>query len=341
MPAVSVVIPVFNADKWIGRTLDSVVKQTFHDYEIIVVDDGSTDRSAEVISQYPVKLIQQENAGHAAAYNTGLRATRGEYVAFLDADDLWAPEKLAYCVSTLRDDSAAVLCYTNGSAIDANDEHLWPLLAVGHRPPTPAELLLDCVICCPAQVVARRSAVGPFTEGLLSCDHDQWLQMREKGSFVYIDRQLTFYRRHSSQMSLGRRQWEDGFSILRCARRRYPYPWLTAVKRLAVLHYRLGEFDLRHGFRVRGLVHWAESAMLDPLRALGVAFNSRAELALALQIRHKRGRDDGVNDRSRQYKRAVLAASDDKEVQEDESQEPGVRCAEHERVTDRAGYRDS
>lgn len=94
--AISVVIPAYNAGRYLGRTIDSVLAQTFGAQEIIVVDDGSTDNTAEVVARYEsgVKYIRQDNAGASVARNTGIEAATGEWIAFLDADDEWLPEKL-------------------------------------------------------------------------------------------------------------------------------------------------------------------------------------------------------------------------------------------------------
>jgi glycosyltransferase involved in cell wall biosynthesis len=96
-PRVSCIIPVFNGERYLAETLDSVFAQTHVPAEVIVADDGSTDRSAEIAQTYPrpVVTIHQPNAGHAAARNLGLSIATGELVAFVDADDLWHPEKLA------------------------------------------------------------------------------------------------------------------------------------------------------------------------------------------------------------------------------------------------------
>jgi glycosyltransferase involved in cell wall biosynthesis len=93
---ISVVIPAFNAGRFIRRTIDSILAQTYRDYEIIVVDDGSADNTAEVVKSYgpKVRYIYQENAGDGPARNTGIRAAKGEWIAFLDHDDEWLPEKL-------------------------------------------------------------------------------------------------------------------------------------------------------------------------------------------------------------------------------------------------------
>ena len=94
-PLVSVIIPVYNAEQFLLETLDSVFAQTYTNVEVIAVDDGSTDRSAEIIKSYPaVKYIRQKNGGVSNARNTGIKASSGDYIAFLDHDDIWLPEKL-------------------------------------------------------------------------------------------------------------------------------------------------------------------------------------------------------------------------------------------------------
>ena len=95
-PKVSVVIPTYNSSQFIVETLESVFAQTYKDYEIIVVDDGSTDNTKEVLQPYTsrIKYIYKENGGPASARNVGIKSAQGEYIAFLDSDDRWLPEKL-------------------------------------------------------------------------------------------------------------------------------------------------------------------------------------------------------------------------------------------------------
>lgn len=104
-PTVSVIIPTYNTAKYIGHTIDSVLGQNYKDYEIIVVDDGSTDNTKEVLKPYmeQIRYLYQKNSGRAGARNTGIKAARGRYVAFLDSDDLWTPGKLAKQVDIMDD----------------------------------------------------------------------------------------------------------------------------------------------------------------------------------------------------------------------------------------------
>ena len=105
-PTVSVVIPAYNAEAFVGDAIDSVLAQTFHDFEIIVVDDGSADGTRRVVTAYGdrVRFYQQEQAGASRARNRGIEEAHGEFIAFLDADDLWLPTKLEKQVQAFRND---------------------------------------------------------------------------------------------------------------------------------------------------------------------------------------------------------------------------------------------
>ncbi len=112
---ISVVIPAYNAGRFIRRTIDSVLAQTYTDYEIIVIDDGSTDDTAEIVKSYgsKVRYIYQKNAGDGPARNTGIYAAKGEWIAFLDHDDEWLPEKLRLQMELLKRNPQLRWCGAN------------------------------------------------------------------------------------------------------------------------------------------------------------------------------------------------------------------------------------
>lgn len=130
MPRVSVLIPTYNSGRFLGDAIESVLTQTFKDYEIIVVDDGSTDNTAQVVAQYPqVKYIQREHCGVSATRNAAVAAATGEIVAFLDADDLFVADKLEKQVAYLDENPDCMLVFTkaenfyhNGSAQEGSRE---------------------------------------------------------------------------------------------------------------------------------------------------------------------------------------------------------------------------
>lgn len=123
MPRVSVVIPTYNCARFLGRTIESVLRQTYRDYEVIVVDDGSTDDTQKLISGYSglVRYLYQENQGASAARNLAIARSGGEYIAYLDADDLWSPDKLARQVEYLDANPAVGFVHTEVSVIDEQD----------------------------------------------------------------------------------------------------------------------------------------------------------------------------------------------------------------------------
>jgi len=114
MTTISVIIPTFNRARYVTKAIDSVLAQTYKDYEIIVVDDGSTDNTRQVLSPYMerIRYIYQDNAGVSAARNAGIRDAKGEWIAFLDSDDLWLPRKLA-CQMDYMSIVGAKVCFTN------------------------------------------------------------------------------------------------------------------------------------------------------------------------------------------------------------------------------------
>lgn len=121
MPTVSVVIPLYNTEKYIEETIASVLAQSYRDFELIVVDDGSTDESVELCRQFRdprLRLISQENRGLAGARNAGIHHARGRYVALLDADDLWHPDKLALHVAHLERRPKVGVSYSQSAFMD-------------------------------------------------------------------------------------------------------------------------------------------------------------------------------------------------------------------------------
>jgi glycosyltransferase involved in cell wall biosynthesis len=125
-PLVSVIIPSYNGSQVIWHAIQGVLKQTYNNYEIIVVDDGSTDSTLEVLERYTAKicLIRQQNLGCMAARQRGVEHAKGEYLAFLDQDDWWIPEKLSIQVKVLQNHSNVGLAFGNLEAVDDNGNSL-------------------------------------------------------------------------------------------------------------------------------------------------------------------------------------------------------------------------
>lgn len=202
LPTVSVVIPAYNASGTIRRAVDSVLAQTRRDLEIIVVDDGSGDNLQDVVSSMtgPVELIRQPNSGAGAARNTGVRQARGEFIAFLDADDFWHPRKLELQLAAFRKRPETSLCWTHLQRlpetqvragyqipeIDLPDPHYTGDFATFFSSPyvgTPSVMI----------PVARFRQLGGFREDLKSAeDIDLWLKAAYDGLVACIPASLTY-----------------------------------------------------------------------------------------------------------------------------------------------------
>ena len=206
MPRVSVIIPAYNAAATIAGTIDSVVGQSFHDFEIICVDDGSTDGTLAIIRQYAdgVRLIEQANSGPAAARNNGARHSSGEYLAFLDADDVWTPQFLDRGVAALDADRSLSLVYCNCALADSEGVALdTSIVGKGFdHAPSLNELLTQLWPIMPSAAIVRRTAYdacGGYRDALKGAsfrfeDVDFWIKMREQGPFGYIDEPLITWR---------------------------------------------------------------------------------------------------------------------------------------------------
>ncbi len=192
MARVSVILPVYNGAATIGMALKSVFAQSFTDYEVVVVDDGSTDDTASVLAGYGdgIRVINQPNRGLSAARNAGIHASRGEYVAFIDDDDQWMPEKLARCVALLDQDPNCVLAYTGALRVDLTGTPMpnQEGQTDGVDSPTMAQMLERPWNVVPCQFVVRRAVLercGGFDERFVSTCEDLYflLRARECGYF--------------------------------------------------------------------------------------------------------------------------------------------------------------
>jgi len=202
-PCVSVVIATYNYGRFLGRALDSVLTQTFSDYEVIVVDDGSTDDTPSVIKPYleghPISYHRVEHIGVSAAKNHGMRQVRGRYVAFLDSDDQWAAEKLERQLSLFGSDPTTGLVYTRRMVIDPEDRFLRVDQGQLHRGNVLNQLFLNNFVCYSSAMVRREvlNKVGLLDESIvIPSDFDLWLRIALHYRFDYLDEPLTLYREH-------------------------------------------------------------------------------------------------------------------------------------------------
>jgi glycosyltransferase involved in cell wall biosynthesis len=221
---VSAIIPVFNGEATIAAAIDSALAQEFSgDLEVIVVNDGSTDATSSVLDAYRgrVTVLDRVNGGPAAARNAGVLASHGEYVAFLDADDIWMPGKLEKTLAALDSDSGAAMVYTNALLMAAGGELLGTTYTPEDEKRAPAmeDMLSGLWNILPSTAVMKRAtfdAIGGFREEFAT-GHPQWedgyfmIVAREQGRFVYLDEPTVLYRVVASvQETLKRRRaWKN------------------------------------------------------------------------------------------------------------------------------------
>lgn len=225
MPRVSVTIPTFNCARFLVRAISTALSQTYTDYEIIVVDDGSTDGTRDVVAQFGdrVQYLYQPNGGLSSARNLALSRASGEFIAYLDADDMWYPHKLERQVAfldahkecglvhsdvTIISDTDDVICYR------ANQETLREV-PEGY---CTLDLLRRCHIQVPT-VLERRNCierVGNFDERLKTAqDYLHWIRIATEGWAIgYIAEPLAMYRRTASSLSSSPRRVLEDFVII-------------------------------------------------------------------------------------------------------------------------------
>lgn len=204
---VSVIIPTYNRSKYLINCLDSVFSQSFKDFEIIVVDDGSTDNTLSILDKYAHKInyIKQKNLGVSSARNCGIKNSKGIWLAFLDSDDLWHKDKLRYQIDYLDKNEGALICHTdekwykNGLYINQMDKHK----KSGGR--LFVKSLQMCMIS-PSSVMIKKDLfdkIGLFDESLPACeDYDLWLRITSQYDIGFIDKSLVIKNGgHCDQLS--------------------------------------------------------------------------------------------------------------------------------------------
>lgn len=203
MLKVSVIIPAYNAMNYLPETLKSVLRQSFADFEVLIIDDGSSDNLVQWVSELldpRVKLISQNNQGVSVARNTGITHAQGEFVAFLDADDLWEPTKLEKQVRYLEDNPEVGLVYTWTAFIDQSGKFTGILLASHAEGNVWEQIVVLDMISTGSSPMVRRNcfdSVGLFDPHISGGeDRDMWTRIAAHYPLGVIKEPLTLYRRH-------------------------------------------------------------------------------------------------------------------------------------------------
>jgi len=226
-PKVSVIIPTYNRARYICEAVESVLNQTYKDYEIIIIDDGSTDNTKQVLDEYLlskgfkidnkenyclysltakpytlIRYIYQENKGEAGARNRGIKEAKGEYIAFLDSDDLWRENKLEKQIVIIESSKDIDLVYCAMQVLRNG------IIENSLKPAEPAfnffDLLLEGKSIPMTMIIRKRcfSEIDWFDENIkLACDYEMWLRFTLKYKVKFLDEPLAICRRHDSNIS--------------------------------------------------------------------------------------------------------------------------------------------
>ena len=229
MKRVSVIIPVYKVEKYIAAAVQSVLKQSYQNFELLIVDDGSPDKSIEICQQFAdsrIIILHQQNRGVCAARNTGIRYAQGEYLAFLDGDDMWLPEKLEKHVKHLESAPNIGVSFSRSALIDESGNSLGTYLMPKLKNITPSCLLLDNAIGNGSAPVIRREVLEAikfsdslyFDEELHHVeDLECWLRIAIQTDWQIegIPEALTLYRLNSGGASTNLlRQFQSWVKVL-------------------------------------------------------------------------------------------------------------------------------
>lgn len=211
---VSVIIPTYNTAEFLTETIKSVLSQTFDDFELIIIDDGSTDNTQEVVSGFNdsrIRYIKTSNRGNYFARNRGLEESTGEYIAFLDADDLWIPEKLEKQIAFLRE-KKAFFCSCDTACFFGEDRHtlyehcVYTVMNVAEK--SFYESLINGNFVPTSSVVARKECftrLGFFDTSFQNAmDYEMWLRIVSKFDGIYLNEKLLIRRERDKGISRNR-----------------------------------------------------------------------------------------------------------------------------------------
>lgn len=259
MPKVSVCIPTYNRKDYLKETIESILSQGYKDYEIVILDDGSTDGTGEMLaeSDYPVRYHWQNNSGDAAARNKLIELARSEYITFLDSDDLMMPDVLGKMVTAEEKESDDVVVYGGYLRIDENGNVTGNVTSNRKRPPyngyITVQLFQGIFIHSGGSFFPKRILGGEngFDTSLPVCsDYKMWLNLSLKYRFISLDEPTFKRRRHSSNLSgysyenhLTELEVLEGFYDTKGGKEKIPQS--VAHRRLAKQAYRTGKCAMK------------------------------------------------------------------------------------------------
>jgi glycosyltransferase involved in cell wall biosynthesis len=272
-PRVSVVIPLYNAEEYIGEAIEGILAQTYRDYEIVVVDDGSTDRSAAIVSSFgaAVRYVFQPNAGVSAATNRGVSLAKGQLIAFLDNDDIWLPQKLERQVAYLDTHPECGFVNCDMQYISETGKKLDRILR-GYNEQEPYVRLFQkgYVIMCSAVMIRRWvcEKAGGFDEAFVAAGLQdmEWMSRVVTSTAVgYVPETLVLYRDHAPRIPRDRARRNEEIYLNKLWERYGDDPKrrrFLVGERVAFLS-NLGQHEIRMGQLVAGRQHLRNALSLS------------------------------------------------------------------------------
>lgn len=297
MPKVTIIIPSYNCEAYIAETIGSVRNQTFKDIELIVVDDGSTDKTREIVESFgePVRLIAQQNQRVCAARNRGIREAKGEFICLLDHDDYWYPYKLEAQVETLEQHREAGVAYAPFIRWYSDADGRFPEPSTLMPPPSIEgtdldgsgwiyhQFLLDCWMLTSSAMFRKEvfEKCGVFDEALpYSEDWDLWIRISREYQFIKLKRANTLYRQHPQQGNLMVRDVDYRTVLLEKTIKKWGYcsqdgrctPQEVFLKTLAAYHAGFGLHHLQAGNIGTASKSFLKAWKSDPLKPKYLAY---------------------------------------------------------------------
>lgn len=230
MPLISVIIPLYNSEKTLCETLESVLQQTFSDWEIIAVNDGSKDSTLNILATIKdprLKVFSYRNGGISVSRNRGLALAEGEYIAFLDHDDLWTADKLELQLKALQQNPQAAVAYSWVDLIDESNRLIRSCHLYKDKGKVYEKVLTDFIVVTASNPLIKKSAlreVGGFDESLFgSDDMDLFLRLAARFEFAVVEKSQILYRITNSSVSANviKQAWES-LKVIELACQRYP-----------------------------------------------------------------------------------------------------------------------
>ncbi len=279
MPKISVIIPAYNAEKTIKRTIESVLNQTFTDFEIIVINSSSSDLTEDIVNSIQdarISVFTYPKANVAVNRNRGLKYASGEYLSFLDADDLWTPDKLKSQYEALESNLDAAVAYSLTDAIDENDKFLRQFCHHVRTGDVYSNLLLANFVGSGSNILVRKLAlqdIGGFDESLTNAHIiDISLRLAAKYKFIAVDKVQILYRIYPNSMSSNVLGMEKSYlTVIKRAFLHEKAAYIQRLKRYSIanlykyLAYKVLEYSTVNNQPMKAIKFVLKSVIYDPI----------------------------------------------------------------------------